>query len=172
MVRSSAAWSVETTAADPAHGGSVAGPTDIGRVLITAETLAVRKEAFALDSLMSRVREAYPETEIVEVRLLEEYDSYHYSRELDAPLPIMRVKFDDPDRTWIYIDPASGELATTVHRLDRVERWIYNGFHSLDFGFWYYNRPVWDIGVVVLSLGGMAMSTIGLFLGIRRLTRG
>ena len=171
MVQSTAAWSVETTAADPAHGGSIAGPTDIGRALITAETLAVRKESFSLDSLMSRVRETYPETEIVEVRLLEEYDSYHYSRELDAPLPILRVKFDDPDRTWMYIDPASGELATTVHRLDRVERWIYNGFHSLDFGFWYYNRPIWDIGVVVLSLGGMVMSAIGLFLGIRRLTR-
>ena len=73
-------------------------------------------------------------------------------------------------RPWLYIDPSSAELTTAVHRLDRVERWIYNGFHSLDFGFW-YGRPIWDIGVVLLSLGGLATSTIGLFVGMRRLLR-
>ena len=121
---------------------------------------------------MDRVRRTYPDTPIIEAGLLEEYDSYHYSRDQLAPLPILRVKFDDPDHTWLYIDPGSGQLSTSVHRLDRVERWIYHGFHSLDFGFWYYNRPIWDIGVIVLSIGGLATSTIGLYVGIRRLWRG
>ena len=125
---------------------------------------------------MDRVRRTYPDTPIIEAGVLEEYDSYHYSRSYSAdqlaPLPILRVKFDDPDHTWLYIDPGSGQLSTSVHRLDRVERWIYHGFHSLDFGFWYYNRPIWDIGVIVLSLGGLATSTIGLYVGIRRLWRG
>ncbi len=138
--------------------------------LVSAESLEFRSESFAVESLMGRAREAFPATPILEARLLDEYDSYHYSRDLDAPLPILRLKFDDPDATWLYIDPSSAELTTAVHRLDRVERWIYNGFHSLDFGFW-YGRPIWDIGVVLLSLGGLATSTIGLFVGMRRLLR-
>ena len=152
-----------------------AGPThtdDVSRTLVAAKTLGVRTEPFAVESLMGRVRETYPDTPIVEARLLEEYDAYHYARDQEAPLPILRVKFDDPNQTWLYIDPASGRLSRSVHRLDRVERWIYHGFHSLDFGFWYYNRPFWDIGVIVLSLGGLASSAIGLFLGTRRLWRG
>lgn len=140
--------------------------------LVAAKTLGVRTELFTVESLMGRVRETYPDTPMVEARLLEEYDAYHYSRDQQAPLPILRVQFDDPDKTWLYIDPANGQLSRSLHRLDRVERWIYHGFHSLDFGFWYYNRPIWDIGVIVLSLGGLASSAIGLFLGTRRLWRG
>ena len=160
------------TTSDRDVGGGYYSPGVGSRALVAAETLEVRGEPFAVESLMDRVRRTYPDTPITEAGLLEEYDSYHYSRDQLAPLPILRLKFDDPDQTWLYIDPGSGQLSTSVHRLDRVERWIYHGFHSLDFGFWYYNRPIWDIGVILLSLGGLGTSTIGLFVGIRRLWRG
>ena len=165
-------FTVRSTVAEPG------GTTRAERVLVAAETLEVRREPFEVAALMDRVRETYPDVPIVEAGLLEEYDSYYYSRDRQAysrdeqaPLPILRLKFDDPDQTWLYIDPGSGQLSMSAHRLDRVERWIYHGFHSLDFGFWYYNRPIWDIGVIVLSLGGLATSTIGLYVGIRRLWR-
>ena len=177
MVTSTPAEPAGATPSDQVAGVDTARPGGGSRALVSAETLEVRSEPFAVESLMDRVRETYPNIPIVEALLLEEYDSYHYSRDgysrdEQAPLPILRVKFDDPDRTWLYIDPESGRLSTSVHRLDRVERWIYHGFHSLDFGFWYYNRPIWDIGVIVLSLGGLATSSIGLYVGIRRLWRG
>ena len=171
MVRSTPAEPGGVTNSGRVAGGGTARLGDASRSLVSAETLEVRREPFAVESLMGRVRETYPDVPIVETWFLEEYDSYHYSRDGQAPLPILRVKFDDPDQTWLYIDPRSGQLSTSVHRLDRVERWIYHGFHSLDFGFWYYNRPIWDIGVIVLSLGGLATSTIGLYVGIRRLWR-
>ena len=169
IVRSTASGAAETTPVSADHEPVlVAAKTDF----VAAKTFGVRTEPFAVESLMGRVRETSPEAPIVEVRLLEEYDSYHYSRDQQAPLPILRVKFDDPDKTWLYIDPTSGQISRSLHRLDRVERWIYHGLHSLDFGFWYYNRPIWDIGVIVLSLGGLATSGIGLFVGTRRLWRG
>jgi len=34
------------------------------------------------------------------------------------------------------------------------------------------NRPAWDSVVIVLSLGGTALSAIGLFMGLKRLRRG
>ena len=167
MVRTTPAGGSKTTPA----GAPETTMVDHERALVAAETLEVRREAFAVETLMDHVRETYPDVPIVEAGLLEEYDSYHYSRDQQAPLPILRVEFDDPNKTWLYIDPATGRLSRSLHRLDRVERWIYHGFHSLDFGFWYYNRPAWDIGVILLSLGGLASTAIGLFVGVRRLWR-
>jgi hypothetical protein len=54
---------------------------------------------------------------------------------------------------------------------ERVERWFYHGFHSLDFAFWYDKRPLWDIGVLTLLAGGTLSSGIGFYIGVRRLIR-
>ena len=64
------------------------------------------------------------------------------------------------------------QVLSQIPRLDRVERWLYNGLHSLDFSFWYDKRPLWDIGMIVLLLGGLASSTIGLVIGFSRVARG
>jgi hypothetical protein len=49
---------------------------------------------------------------------------------------------------------------------------VYNGLHSLDFSFWYDRRPLWDIGMITLCLGGFASSGIGLLLAVKRVRRG
>jgi len=54
---------------------------------------------------------------------------------------------------------------------ERIERWVYHGFHSLDFAFWYDRRPFWDIGVIALLAGGAVSSSVGFFIGMRRLFR-
>lgn len=145
---------------------------DPTRVLINAKTMAIRGDSFSAESLMAKVRETWPDVPVVESTMLSDYDSYYYSRDRQRPLPVLRVKFDDPVKTWIYIDATMSQQVAAVHRLDRFERWIYNGFHSLDFSFWYYNKPVWYTAVIVLSLGGAAVSIIGMYLGFKRLGRG
>lgn len=150
---------------------SVTGRSQPERLLVNASTWSLRTEPFSEESLLSRLQAAVPETPVVEHTLLTEYDSYYYSRGREAPLPVLRVKFADPMRTWCYIDPQSSELLAQVHRLNRVERWLYNGLHSLDFSFWYGRRPLWDAGVILLCLGGLATSVIGFCLGIKRLSR-
>jgi hypothetical protein len=134
--------------------------------------MEIRREPFTAESLLARLRTAVPDAAIVESELLTEYDSYYYSRGQQTPLPVLRVKFDDPAQTWVYIDPEMSRVLSQVPRLARVERWLYNGLHSLDFSFWYQKRPLWDIGMILLSLGGLASSGIGLFLGVKRLGRG
>jgi len=144
---------------------------DPGRLLIAAQTLDRHQQAFTSAALLERVRTAVPEAQIVESALLPSYDSYYYSRERAAPLPVLRVKLNDPESTWLYIDPLMSQLVGRVHRLDRVERWIYNGFHSLDFAFWYDKRPLWDIVMITLCLGGFSVSMFGVVLGWRRVRR-
>jgi hypothetical protein len=103
--------------------------------------------------------------------MLTEYDSYYYSRAGQAPLPVLRVKFDDAASSWVYIDPKMSQVLAVIDESGRVERWLYNGLHSLDFGFWYDKRPLWDIGMIVLCLGALASSTIGVWIGLKRARR-
>jgi uncharacterized iron-regulated membrane protein len=145
---------------------------DSARVVIAANPLSVIEEPISADILVNRLREANPHAPILGTTVLTEYDSYYYSRDGQAPLPVVRVKLGDPDQTWVYVDPEVGQVVGQVNRFNRVERWLYNALHTLDFSFLYYNRPLWDITVIVLSLGGAAVSGIGLIMGLKRLRRG
>jgi hypothetical protein len=86
-------------------------------------------------------------------------------------LPVVRIKFDDPEKTWTYIDLSRSALVTSFTRKQRIERWLYHGLHSLDFPFWYDNRLVWTAGVVVLCGGGALLSAIGAVIGFKRVRR-
>ncbi|MEO8466500.1 MAG: PepSY domain-containing protein [Gammaproteobacteria bacterium] len=146
----------------------VAGRAEPEHVLIDATTLVPHADPFTSDSLLGRLAAAAGSAQIVDQQLLRDYDSYYYSRGRQAPLPVLRVKFDDPLETWLYVDVELGQIVATIHRLNRLERWLYNGLHSLDFGFWYDKRPLWDIGMITLSLGALVMSSIGLWFGLKR----
>jgi len=149
----------------------VYGRGEPANLLVAAATMQPRREPFSVESLLERLRAAAPDARIVAHDLLTEYDSYYYSRAGQAPLPVLRVKFDDPEQTWVYVDPEMSQVLARISRASRVERWLYNGLHSLDFGFWYDKRPLWDIGMIALSLGALAASVLGLWLGLKRVRR-
>ena len=142
------------------------------RLVVEASTLTRRSGPFAAQQVLKRLRAALPAIPVVGATELETYDGYYYGRGVDRPpLPVIRVRFDDPMRTWIYVDPVVNRIVGNVHRYSRLERWLFNGLHSLDFTFWYDRRPLWDIGLIALMSGGLASSGIGLWLGIGRVRR-
>ena len=102
---------------------------------------------------------------------LDQYDAYYYDRNRRLSLPVLRVRYNDPQRTWLYFDPKRGAIARKEERLTRLNRWLYHGFHSLDFPFLYYRRPLWDVVVIALSLGGLVLSATTLTASWRRLRR-
>jgi uncharacterized iron-regulated membrane protein len=145
---------------------------DSARFVVAVESLRPQREPLRTERLVNRLKSANPGAAITETAVLQEYDSYYYSRDGQAPLPVVRVKLGDVDRTWVYIDPEVAQVVGQVNRFNRVERWLYNSLHTLDFSFLYYNRPLWDVTVILLSLGGAAVSGIGLIMGLKRLRRG
>jgi len=144
---------------------------DSTRFVVPLNSMTERKEMIATDELLKRLETAHPGVPILEQTALTQYDSYYYSRDGQAPLPVVRVKFGNPASTWVYLDPEVAQVVGQANKLNRAERWLYNGLHTLDFSFLYYNRPAWDSVVIVLSLGGTALSAIGLFMGLKRLRR-
>jgi hypothetical protein len=141
-------------------------------VLVSAFSSKVRDELFSTDSLLTRVKQGNPDVPIADSALLSNYDSYYHPSKRRPRLPVLRVKFADPESTWIYIDPHKSQVVTSFTRRERLQRWIYHGLHSLDFNFWYYQGPAWTTAMVVLNAGGALLSVIGTVLAIKRVSRG
>ncbi|WP_341992281.1 PepSY domain-containing protein [Azorhizobium sp. AG788] len=111
----------------------------------------------------------FPGTELAQVTRLREADAYWYSHHRIRPLPVVRVAFADARRTFVHIDPATGDIVGTSTSALRLYRWLYNGLHSLDFTILLHRRPLWDMVMGVLSLLGLVISVSGVVIGWRRL---
>ena len=156
-----------------AGGSAAAGGREApGRLLLAADTLTPRNTAVSVQTLVDRLQVALPDVPIADASRLDSYDGYYYGRGSERPpLPAVRIRFNDPMRTWVYVDPSTNRILRTINRYGRLERWLFNGLHSLDFNFWYDRRPLWDIGLIALMTGGLASSGIGLWLGVGRIRR-
>ncbi|KQN69146.1 peptidase [Duganella sp. Leaf61] len=105
-------------------------------------------------------------------------DAYYYQRG-DASmyggnerrLPALRVVFDDPGHTWVYLDAATGQVALSIDSTQRVGRWLFNFLHSWDVPA--LLSPAWArIAVLIaLSAGGLLLSATAVVIAVRRLRR-
>lgn len=111
--------------------------------------------------------------ELAGFEILDQYDNYYYGRESQSesapPLPVLKARFNDPAQTVFYIDLQTGDPVYRSHRWSRWERWLYQGLHSLDFSAFYRMRPLWDLVMILLLAGGLAVTVFGTVLGYRRL---
>jgi hypothetical protein len=82
------------------------------------------------------------------------------------------VQFDDADRSWLFIDPATGELAGLSDSGARTYRWLFNFLHDYDLPILLRNPPARDILVWLLSIAGLVISVSGVVAGWRALARG
>jgi hypothetical protein len=115
--------------------------------------------SFPATTIAAIAAHAMPHASMVDAVWLDRYDSYYYDRSGTLPLPVLRARYDDEVQTWLYFDPARGAVVQKEERRTRVERWLYHGLHSLDFPFLYYQRPLWDVLLIALSIGGI-VSTV------------
>ena len=128
-------------------------------------------DAVPAADLVDAASEAMPGVGIREMVTLDAYDAYYYERNGSAPLPVMRVAYADSRQTTLYVDPRRGVILRKEERLTRLNRWLYHGLHSLDFPLLYERRPLWDVLMIVLSLGGLALAATTLWPGWQRLAR-
>jgi hypothetical protein len=98
-------------------------------------------------------------------------DNYWYTHHDKHPLPVLRVTYDDAQKSWIYLDPTTGEVLDISNSSSRAYRWVFAGIHQLDFRFLDHHRPAWDLTMWLLLLGGTITSISGIVIGWRRLRR-
>lgn len=124
--------------------------------------------------LLTNIRESIPnllpDSRLLQIDVLNEYDDYYYGRHNSyRPLPVYRARFDDEENTWYHIDMDTGEAISRVTDASRLERWLFNGMHSLDLQLLWRQRPLWDVLVILLSLAGLAFSVTSVVVGWRYL---
>ena len=125
---------------------------------------------FSDDDMYEVARAAMPDVPVQDMEWLDHYDAYYYNQNGARALPVLRIRFNDPERTWLYLNPQHGQLIR-MQRMNRLNRWLYKGLHDLDLPFLYYRRPLWDVVIVGLSLGGLLLSVTTLLPAYRRLRR-
>ena len=143
-------------------------------VLLSARTgKPYNLEPERLRSALFTLQAGYPPR----IDILQQDDFYYYSRTEHTmaggrkphPLPIWRVRYDDPNQTWLHIDPATGQVLNELDSYQRTERWLFALLHSWDWLPLLQNRPLWDIFMLVLAAGGLALSATGIWIAGHRL---
>ena len=126
---------------------------------------------FDRDAMTDIAKAAMPGAAVQDAVWLQEYDGYYYDPRGSRPLPVLRVRYQDEHATWLYLNAEQGGIVQRSTSVSRLRRWLYQGFHSLDFPFLYFHRPLWDIVVILLSIGGTVLSFTTMVPAWRRLKR-
>jgi hypothetical protein len=120
-----------------------------------------------------------PNVPVIASEWLTDYDDYYHqtttSFELGRHkpayvLPVLRVRYNDKDQTWLYFTPSLGQMVK-FDQLDRANRWAYYGLHVMDWPGLFNRRPLWDIVTIALLAGLAAISITTLLPAFRRLKR-
>jgi len=157
--------------------GYVIGYDGAGRTRIldmAADRVLSRFEPRTLQQAAQAISPGQP----LQVEQLQAYDFYYYAREpqsmlghLQQRLPALRVRFDDPARTWLHLDLYTGAVVGQLDQPRRASRWLFALLHSWDWLPLLGKRPLWDLWMLLFSAGGLLISVSGVVLGWRRLGR-
>lgn len=128
------------------------------------------RSSYGVNEVIGIVRKSAGK-DLADLRLIHQYDAYYLDRRREAPLPVIYAELNDPLRTRYYIDPKTARVVGTYSKRNWVSRWLYHGLHSLDFPWLYNYRPLWDIVVIALMLGGTALCVTSLVLTWRVIAR-
>jgi hypothetical protein len=144
-----------------------------------AQTSTGVMTSFTREAMEQASREAMPNVPVIDSQWLTDYDNYYHqtttSFELGRHkpayvLPVLRVRYNDENQTWLYFTPSLGQMVKFDKR-DRANRWVYYGLHVMDWPGLFNRRPLWDIVTIALLSGLAAISITTLLPALRRLKR-
>ena len=130
-----------------------------------------RPASASVDDLKDAAQRVAGDTSIASEDLITDEDAYYFSHHDQVVLPAYRVILNDAESTRYYFDPKSVALVRRVDATDRERRWLFDGLHRIDFTAALRWRPVWDLVVIFLLLGGIAVSGTGTYLALSRIKR-
>jgi hypothetical protein len=101
-----------------------------------------------------------------------EYDNYYSASAMHyLPYPAFKIKLNDTSKTWLYINPATGEEIRRLTKNQRIHRWLYRFLHTFDLAILKKSDGIRKTILFILSIFGMAVSFTGLLLSIKWLNR-
>ena len=143
-------------------------------LILTADGRGASSE-FSRERILAVARDvAYTtmnQAEITEASVVTRYEAYYLDRHHQRPLPALFIQLNDKERSMYYIDPKTARVVEAYDTGSRWNRWLYHGLHSMNFPWLYENRPVWDILMLVLLVGGTWLCITSIILAGQVLSR-
>jgi len=127
---------------------------------------------FSRSVLIQQAKRLRADHAIVSVTALQHGDLYYRASPNKIILPVLRMQFNDTNRTSYYINANTSNIVATYDDKSRLYRWFFHGLHRLDI------PPLSDFELprqlVIFALSGLGiiLSLAGLIIGFRRLQRG
>lgn len=139
--------------------------------IIAADATSAPLERELSRELVEKAAAAAMGTPPLAIERLEAGDDYVYPTHLDPELrlPVWRLEFDGGKS--LYVDAHIGEITARHESLSRLERWLYQGLHRLDFAPLYRTPWLWRTVVTLLCLAGAGFSLTGVVISWRVLRR-
>jgi uncharacterized iron-regulated membrane protein len=129
------------------------------------------KHGYDKKELADYMDQVYPNQQY-ELQLQQEFDAYYQqSQKRPKTLPVWKIDMKDEDKTSLYISPKSGELLASFNTNDRWRRWLYRSLHTFDFPFLTKYEWLRKTLLILLSIGGTAVSVTGTVLGLKWMKR-
>lgn len=106
------------------------------------------------------------------IAYINSYNQYYSSsKKRKMPLPVYQIALNDEYKTELYIHPQSGELLKVVNQNSKLKWWLYRGLHCFDFGWFRQMEWLRKGWLILLSVGGTAVSVTALVLSYSLLKR-
>jgi uncharacterized iron-regulated membrane protein len=82
--------------------------------------------------------------------------------------PILKLAFDDPAETWLFIDPARANIICRLDDSGRLNRWLYKFLHTLDLPWLVQHELVRQALLLVILAGGFLLCLTGFWSRLSR----
>ena len=152
-------------------GGRALARLTIGGQDTIVDAASGQPAVFRDEDLFASVAKVMAGHTLVERERVTHDDLYWYSHHSQAPLPVLRAVFDDPEHSWYYLDPTSGEILDFSDDGGRRYRWWFNAIHRWDFSWLLQYKPLWYTLVWAFALMGLVLSVSSVVIGWRRVKR-
>ncbi|OWY35671.1 PepSY domain-containing protein [Herbaspirillum aquaticum] len=160
------------------HGFVLARDAADGTRIVTADAQGLLVQRQWPQAVLQEAAAMLLPAKITQAELLDGGDAYYYRRAPEAMmggaerrLPVLRLRFADAGSTLVYIDPATGQVVLSADRAQRLGRWLFSFLHSWDLHFMLAAVGWREAVLILLSLGGLALSLSGIVIGVRRVDR-
>nr|WP_320117876.1 PepSY domain-containing protein [uncultured Marinifilum sp.] len=130
-----------------------------------------RKSNFSKQEVKSWCKNKFPRFDY-DLKDQNDFDAYYQPSGMSPrPLPVWQINLYDKDNTRMYIDAQTGEVLKSYNNNDRWRRWLYRSLHAFDFPFLKKHDWLRKLVLIILSIGGTAVSISGFALGIKWIKR-
>ncbi len=121
-------------------------------------------KAYELSDVKNQAQEMF-EKYNPDVSIQNGYDNYYSSNAMRyLPEKVFKIELNDNAKTWLYINPKTGEEVLRYNKNSRLRRWLYRALHTFNIQFLKEMDWLRKTLLILVSIAGIIICYTGLIL--------